>query len=108
MGVKVPHWVTALAWTGRTETSRSLIGIGTNSGIVRLLQVVQKDGYTQENPAIEVSWVFASDQGVYLNVSGARIEGVTGLNPTNLELLKQRGAIGEPVVSRVQEVEGQT
>ena len=54
---------------------------------------------------MEVSCLWATDYGVSLNASGARIGGVTGLNPTNIELLKQRGAIGEPVAGRAQEVE---
>jgi len=97
--------ITALAWAGRTSRSGGLIAIGTLSGEVQFKQVIKKQGYSRENPAVELSWFWSTDYGVHLNVIRARIEGVTGLNPTNIELLKQRGAIGEPVAGRVQEVE---
>ena len=105
LNIDVQIMVKALAWTTSTEAHGSLIAIGTATSGVQLLQVIHKPGYSRENPAVELSWLWATDQGAFLNVVGARIHGVTGLNPTNVELLKQRGAIGEPVVDRVQELE---
>jgi len=99
LSIDVRSEVRALAWTA--GAAGALIAVGTNSGAVQLLQVIQKQGYSRENPAVEVSWLWATDQGVYLNVLGARVERVTGLSTANLELLKQRGAIGEPVVGLV-------
>jgi len=96
--------VKAFAWTPSTSAEGGLIAIGRGSGGVQLLQVIHKPGYSRKDPEVELSWLWATDQGAYLNVYGARIEGITGLDPTNIELLNQRGAIGKPVVRRVQEV----
>ena len=106
LNIDVQNKVEALAWTstGSTSAASGLIALGTVTG-VQLLQVIQKQGYSRENPSVEVSWLWATDYGIHLNVFGARIAGVTGLSPTNIELLKQRGAVGEPVVDRVQQVE---
>jgi len=105
LNIEIQGEVCALAWTGGTSAECGLIAIGTETGGVQLLQVVQKQGYSRESPLVELSWIWATDHGVFANVSGARLDGVRGLNHTNIELLKQRGAIGEPVVDRVQEVE---
>ena len=101
LNIDVQNEVKALAWTSSASATGGLIAIGTYSGVVQLLQVTQKQGYSREDPAVEVSWLWATDYGIHLNVYGARIEGVTGLSSTNLDLLKQRGAVGEPVVDRV-------
>jgi len=87
LNIDIQSEVCALAWTGSTAMS-GLIAIGTESGGVQLLQVIHKRGYSRENPVVELSWLWASHQGAYLTVFGAQIEGVTGLNPTNIELLK--------------------
>ncbi|KAF8418716.1 WD40-repeat-containing domain protein [Tirmania nivea] len=108
LNIDIQTEVTALTWTGSTPAADGLIAIGIQTGGVQLLQVIQKPGYSKENPAMELSWFWATDNGAYLNVVGARIAGVTGLNPTNIELLKQRGAIGKPAMGRVQEVEEET
>jgi len=105
LNVDVQSEVWALAWTGGTPAEDGLIAIGTETGGVQLLRVIQKQGYSRQNPAVELSWIWATDHGAYINVCGVRIDGVRGLNPTNIELLKQRGAIGEPAVDRVGEVE---
>ena len=105
LNIEIQGEVRALAWTPGTPAGGGLIAIGTETGGVQLLQVVQKQGYSRENPDVEVTWIWATDQGANINVCGARIDGVTGLSPTNIELLKQRGAIGEPVACRVQEAE---
>ena len=104
LNVDIQAEISALAWTA-TSAPGGLIAFGTNNGGVQLLQVIHKPGYSRENPAVELSWFWATDYGAYLNVFGARIEGVTGLSPTNIELLKQRGAIGEPAAGRVHAVE---
>jgi len=92
--------ILALTWTGSTSAAGGLIAIGTKNGGVQLLQVIQKQGYCRENPTVDLSWFWATHYGDKLNVAGTRIEGVTGLSSTNLDLLKQRGAIGEPAVGR--------
>jgi len=93
--------VSSLAWG-----ENGLIAVGTSMGGVQLWHVLKKADYSARVPTVEVSCLWASDQGTFLSVSGANIQGVTGLDPTNLELLKQRGAIGEPAVSdRVTKVE---
>ena len=104
INIDIQSEVYALAWTGGTVMG-GLLAIGTRSGGVQLLQVIHKRGYSRENPVVELSWFWASDHGASLNVFGVQIEGVTGLNPTNIELLKQRGAIGEPIMGRVEAVE---
>jgi len=98
LNIDVQAEVEALAWATTTKTSAEggLIAIGMGTGGVQLLRVIQSQGYSRESPAVEVSWLWATDQGAY--VPGARIEEVTGLDPANLELLKQRGGVGEPVV----------
>jgi len=88
----------ALAWTRSTPAAGGLIAIGTGGGGVQLLQVIHKPGYSREIPVVGLSWFWATDYGSHFNAFGARIEGVTGLSPIHIELLKQRGAIGEPVV----------
>ena len=105
LNVDIQTEITALAWTGSMSTAGGHIAIGTQNGGVQLLHVIHKRGHSRENPVVELSWFWATHYGTYLNVIGMRIEGVTGLDPTNIELLKQRGAIGEPFVGRVQEVE---
>lgn len=65
----------------------------------------EKPGYSPENPVVEVSWLWATDYGTYLNILGVRVDGVTGLDPTNIELLKQREAIGEPAEGGIHGVE---
>ena len=79
----------SIAWS--TEPYYNCFITGYDNGVVRMWQV------TDENGACSVRLRWGSMNGE-LGVGGASIQGVRGLSQLNEQLLKQRGALGEPYV----------
>jgi WD40 repeat protein len=81
--------VNSLVWATRSGVEYLLTG--DSNGSVQLWQV-NEDG---DQLAVSLSWSSTSSQ---LNLAGASVQGVQGLSSVNVQLVKQRGAVGEPVL----------
>jgi len=81
--------VDSLAWT--TRSGVEYLVTGESNGLVRLWQV-NEDG---ERFNVRLSWSSTPSQ---LNLGEASVRDVQGLNSVNRELLKQRGAVIEPIL----------
>ncbi|KAK3824830.1 MAG: WD40-repeat-containing domain protein [Benniella sp.] len=81
--------VNSLAWATRSGVEYLLTG--DSNGLVQLWQMKEDGG--QWN----ASWSSTSSQ---LNMTGASVQGVQGLSSVDARLLKQRGAVDEPVLKR--------
>jgi hypothetical protein len=82
-------FVESMAWS--TAVDVDCFVTGCNDGVVRMWQVVEEDG------ACHVRLLWGSMNGA-LVVNDASIQDVRGLSQLNEQLLKQRGAVGEPYV----------
>jgi len=80
--------VGSIAWVPSTDGNYLVTGC--QDGSVVKWQVIEEEGQHLVHPY----WIAANGT---LNVTGASIQGVRGLNPSNRTLLGQRGAVGEPV-----------
>jgi len=91
--IDTPSPVNAFAWG--TMYGRDVFAIGMQDSLLQLWRVKKKAGYTADSPSIELYCEWSSRQD-HLELAETRIEGITGLTSTNVRLMKQRGAIGEP------------
>jgi hypothetical protein len=80
--------VTHIAWTDVSGVSYLVAGC--DDGVVGAWQVLLDGG------RCDVSLKWMTTKGM-LDVKDATIQDVQGLSPLNRKLLKQRGAVGEPV-----------
>ncbi len=84
--------VNSLVW--KAAPDGNYLVTGCNDKSVRQWQVI-KEG---EEYKVVLCWSATHD---VLTLTGASIEGVQGLSPLNEQLLKQRGAVGEPEAPRL-------
>jgi len=87
--------VTTLDWI---QSSNVRLFIGCQDGSLWLWELVEGDGDLYQT---RLCWCTMKSTTA-LNVKDATIEGVQGLSQVNRQLLRQRGALGEPV-SRLRE-----
>jgi WD40 repeat protein len=81
--------VESIAWSTTPDTNRFVVG--SNDGSVNMWEVIENEGTCRVRPR----WGSVKRE---LMVKGTSIQGVRGLSQINEELLKQRGAVGEPFV----------
>jgi len=76
-----------ISWA--TTLDGRYIVVGCQDGSVSMWQVIEED----DQYHVSLKWSFVNDS---LNVTGVSIEGVRFLTAANKQLLKGRGAVGEP------------
>ncbi|KAF9571965.1 hypothetical protein EC968_010502 [Mortierella alpina] len=79
--------VYTLAW--RESSAGCYLATGNDDNTVRIWRVTEDEG----KPCFELQW--SSPHGS-LSVKDANIQNALGLNRTQIQLLKQRGSVGEP------------
>ncbi|KAF9953366.1 hypothetical protein BGZ70_000278, partial [Mortierella alpina] len=76
------------AW--RDTDAGTYIATGSSRGKVRLWRLIEREG----KPLFNLQWSSPHDS---LNVEGANIQNANGLDRMQIQLLKQRGNVGEPI-----------